>query len=590
MFFFFQNSLLNYSDDTPPVLTTKPPRRKRTYKDWILVDEYETFEEALNDIKAEKIWSTYSSNQSSTSFRCNKVKKCSEQCQSGLRIVLHEKDFGVSVYVSRNPHNCDQLEQSKAKLDPELRQFIAMLYAKGLKRKAIEDEFIKARRPLPARYVLRNEIARLRRNDSGKGSISVAELQILLSQHNAIPDDDYTAYVLDHQIVDKDEVRFNFVVSCKKLLQLSLQSMVCNADTTYKLIWQGYPVGVTGHTDYNKKFHPTSISVSTNEDESDFAFTFGALKQGTKDALDQEWKPPILMADGAKAIPNGFRKVFGDGFLELMCWYHAKMAMLENIAVLIPKEDQEEVIRDIDLLHEAQNPQMFDKASRLFIEKYERYIEFVKYFSEQWLQLHRNWFKGASVDLGIKAPSNNNGLEVFNRTVKDEKTLRVRLPLQQFFNLLLTWIESWARRYDAGATTYYHNVDIDLPLQTKSYQWVKLKKEVRKHRVGNFYMIPADTDQTLENWNQTLRYESFEEYRLNVFQGWSTTVINDPVNWVNSKCNCPAFLDDYMCKHIVGIAICLKVFQPRLEAKQIPVGEKRKRGRPKLAKKALIKQ
>ncbi len=188
-----------------------------------------------------------------------------------------------------------------------------------MKRKAIEDEFILARRPLPARYVLRNEIARLRRNDIGKCTISICELQSLISRHNAIPDDDFTGYVLDHRIIDKDEISFNFVVSCKKLLHLNLESQVCNADTTYKLIWQGYPVGVTGHTDYNKKFHPTSISVSTTENEDDFAFVFGAIKQGTHDALDREWKPSIIMSDGAKAIPNGFRKVFGDDFLELMC-------------------------------------------------------------------------------------------------------------------------------------------------------------------------------------------------------------------------------------------------------------------------------
>lgn len=244
LFFFFQNSLLNYSDDTPPVITTKPQRRKRTYKNWILVDDYETFGEALNDIKDEKIWSICSSDDSVTKFRCNKVKKGTEQCKSGIRIILHEKDVGFSVQVSRNPHNCDNLEQSTAKLDSEVRQFIADLYAKGLKRKAIEDEFIAARRPLPARYVLRNEIARLRRNDIGSATINLTELHNILNQHTTIPNDDFTAYVLDHQITDTDEIRFNFVVSCKKLMQLNLESLVCNSDSTYKLIWQGYPVGL----------------------------------------------------------------------------------------------------------------------------------------------------------------------------------------------------------------------------------------------------------------------------------------------------------------------------------------------------------
>lgn len=149
---------------------------------------------------------------------------------------------------------------------------------------------------------------------------------------------------------------------------------------------------------------------------------FEALKQGRKDALNKEWKPPILVSDAAKAIPNGFQKVFGDDFIEIMCGYHAKVAMLKNIALLVPKEHQDQVVEDIDSLQLAQNPAMFGNASSLFIEKYADLADFVDYFSQQWLHLHKNWYEGACVDRGIKAPSCNNDLEIFNRTIKDEKT------------------------------------------------------------------------------------------------------------------------------------------------------------------------
>ena len=43
-----------------------------------------------------------------------------------------------------------------------------------------------------------------------------------------------------------------------------------------------------------------------------------------------------------------------------------------------------------------------------------------------------------------------------------------------------------------------------------------------------------------------------------------------------------------MCKHIIGLAIRLKSAKPPPAAKDVPIGEKRKRGRPKQAKKALI--
>lgn len=237
----------------------------------------------------------------------------------------------------------------------------------------------------------------------------------------------------------------------------------------------------------------------------------------------------------------------------------------------------------------AQNTAMFDKASALFIEKYANFPEFVEYFSQQWLHLHRNWYEGACVDLGIKAPSCNNGLEVFNRTIKDEKTLRKRLPLQHFIRLLLVWIESWARGYDAGASTYHTEVKIDLPMETKSYQWVKMKKEIRKHPSADFYMVPADEHLTLDHWTDSLEWNSFDEYRSNVFKGWSITIIENTDEWINGTCNCPYFLKHYMCKHVCGIAMCLKLFVPRIEAKNIPLGQRRNRGRPRLARQGSIK-
>ena len=60
--------------------------------------------------------------------------------------------------------------------------------------------------------------------------------------------------------------------------------------------------------------------------------------------------------------------------------------------------------------------------------------------------------------------------------------------------------------------------------------------------------------------------------------------------WRKSKCNCPAFYKNYICKHVVGMAIRLKYCKPPPPAKTVPIGEKRKRGRPAKAKPALLVQ
>ena len=60
-------------------------------------------------------------------------------------------------------------------------------------------------------------------------------------------------------------------------------------------------------------------------------------------------------------------------------------------------------------------------------------------------------------------------------------------------------------------------------------------------------------------------------------------------NWRESECNCIAFLKNYKCKHVSGIAIRFKLVEIPHAAKSVPIGEKRRRGRAKRAGKALFK-
>jgi len=61
-------------------------------------------------------------------------------------------------------------------------------------------------------------------------------------------------------------------------------------------------------------------------------------------------------------------------------------------------------------------------------------------------------------------------------------------------------------------------------------------------------------------------------------------------DWSTSSCTCATYSKLYICKHIVGLAVKLKVFEFLPEAKNVPLGAKRKRGRPALTKKALLIQ
>ncbi len=61
-------------------------------------------------------------------------------------------------------------------------------------------------------------------------------------------------------------------------------------------------------------------------------------------------------------------------------------------------------------------------------------------------------------------------------------------------------------------------------------------------------------------------------------------------NWLECKCTCPTFPNEYVRIHLMGVAIIENMYIVPDEAscKTIPINRKRKRGRPAKVKKALI--
>jgi SWIM zinc finger len=65
-------------------------------------------------------------------------------------------------------------------------------------------------------------------------------------------------------------------------------------------------------------------------------------------------------------------------------------------------------------------------------------------------------------------------------------------------------------------------------------------------------------------------WKSFDSYKTCVNRMWILKF--NIANWRISTCSCPVFLKDFICKHVVGIAIINKVFDVRPEAKTVPIG------------------
>jgi len=121
---------------------------------------------------------------------------------------------------------------------------------------------------------------------------------------------------------------------------------------------------LVGTSDADQVFHPFAISVNKGESAGDFEFTFRALK-----AFDPEWAPRILLADGSDAITAGFRAVFGNPELRLMCFFHVTFNLEKFYKGLSKHRKYLEMRRDIHYLQTCKDEGTFLKASELFMKK-----------------------------------------------------------------------------------------------------------------------------------------------------------------------------------------------------------------------------
>ncbi|XP_028175937.1 uncharacterized protein LOC114364130 [Ostrinia furnacalis] len=300
-------------------------------------------------------------------------------------------------------------------------------------------------------------------------------------------------------------------------------------------------------------------------------------------------QPSVLICDAAKAIQNAFTNVFGSETIIRMCWAHAKKNIKTKLEQTVDKKKQNDILEDIECLQAATSSQDFDIASELFIKKWENERVFIAYFKEEWLLKNRHWYLGASPG----SPATNNALEATNKVIKDTHTLRERIPLSRFLIVATTIVTEWSQNkgIDSFATSY----SVKLPDWTQAYQWVKMDIKVtilQSDTDTKTYLIQSTNKNTQKHKYAFIErtWKTFDQYKQIYFSHWKLIMPKNSNMWADSKCSCPKFAKKYMCKHVIGLAIRLKFVTVPLEAKNIQIGQKRKRGRPTKAKRALIIQ
>jgi hypothetical protein len=203
------------------------------------------------------------------------------------------------------------------------------------------------------------------------------------------------------------------------------------------------------------------------------------------------------------------------------------------------------------------------------------------------------WFEGVHLDLLC----NNNGIEVLNRTIKDEGTFRERLSMLHFMKVVFKMICKWSRERNPNSPNCYAYATepvLELKDWTDAYMWAKANVPTMEHRVegrrflvffsreANVRLTPRKVERIIELHLRLRDFVNYEEVKMYLNE---VRVVGE-----SYTCSCKFFKKEFTCKHVVGAQIREKGLQVPIEAKTIPMGHKRTRGRVSRARSALQRQ
>lgn len=303
-------------NDEPKQPKSKGTKRKKIQHTWRMEKVFLGKLELSKFFEEEQCWGYHYENNpeegKKVHYRCKLNKARSEPCDSRIYVLYESTSENIILYRNDAVHTH---EDKSAGIPENVKLEIQKMFALHVKPGTMLLNIAKESLPVPSIEQVRNYIAILKQQKYGAATISLGELEAWLQNNCQIPDDEFEPFVLAHEVwgteLDDRERGFRFFITSKHLLLQSTKGHAFHSDTTYKMIWQGFPVLLAGKSDMNQSFHPSGLSVSIEEKEEDFEFIFRAIKDGILKIHNIDVKPTALVADAAGAIRNGFKNVFG---------------------------------------------------------------------------------------------------------------------------------------------------------------------------------------------------------------------------------------------------------------------------------------
>lgn len=596
-------------DSAPPVEQPENiAKKKRKTNLWAEGETFKTFEEAHHFLTENGFGSRDvkdTSQGKKTYYACKAVARRAKNKCDAQRIIFEPASESSYKILHAGVHTHDSIDPNDLtkRMSSEMINFIISQRKKNMSAENIIKSIEEMKNDLnlfpndqvPTRKQI-YYITTKHRLAENPPIVSVGELVEWCQKNSSVPESVDKPYVFAFEHSNEDEERFfRFVVSTKRLLKHCAHAHLLCVDATYKVNWMGFPFLVIGTVDRAKKFHPLCFALCTSETEADYAFVFQALTNSIKSLFDIDFSPKILIADGSFAIRNAFENSFADILLMIMCYPH----VLRNVRkrpLNNAKKNRTPIMHDIHLMHLAPSAQIFNGMAQLFLKKWAKEEkEFCDYFEETWLGSRRNWYESAS----NYSPSHNNHVEGYNQAIKRDVTLRERLPLAQFTVAVIEMTRKLSENYAQNLRSFATEPIMPLSLWRNAASWAKsdvpqetinkCDDEIVIRVISTEGMQSGITFDQINKLHQK-KWSSFDQFVNGAFHKFWTVQVSTR-NWkVMSKCSCPEFFKNYMCKHIIGVALREKLIKCPKTAITTLLEQKSKPGRKPKAVKALLVQ
>jgi hypothetical protein len=238
------------------------------------------------------------------------MKLREKQCLRQIQIVFESQDRFV-VQHNGKQHSCETapIETTTVKkMEPEVIERIQNLFRAGVRMPKKVHMILRSERGRneiqydvePTINQIKYQIQKYKKEIIGEGEISLGELKAFLDKHSEVPEDDDQPFVLGYMIkipkrklleissendtdnkgetIDRPEdfeiPSFWFLFTTVRLLNLLTMTNLIAADSTFKLVWQGFSEILIGTVDMKKQFHKICFGMSTSEKTTDWQEMF----------------------------------------------------------------------------------------------------------------------------------------------------------------------------------------------------------------------------------------------------------------------------------------------------------------------------